>query len=327
MPVGPIDAADRDRVSCTTVRFTRVSEDAHQGLGFVIRVAGSWAASSGRAGSPRRSPGTEPTGRRRAGRHGPARRRGRVELRDAQGRVTGVVDSQPSTALRLARVNLVAAVSFVLGGSLFALGALLAQVGVGAGPDRRRRLPRRRRLLQPRGLRLGAAGRQRADRHRRERVAELARAGAGGSRGPTTSAGSARRCCSSAPCSSPSAWSRRSPRTSPSRQANSWIWLPDMLGCVCFLVSGHLALLEVCHGRIGCAPTRSAGGSSRSTRSGRCCSSWPGSRRSRGRPPRRRSTSGSSTGAPSRRRLLRHRRRRPGLRQARADGVTGAHRC
>jgi hypothetical protein len=29
------------------------------------------------------------------------------------------------------------------------------------------------------------------------------------------------------------------------RQSNGWIWLPDMLGCVCFLVSGRLAMLEV----------------------------------------------------------------------------------
>ena len=35
------------------------------------------------------------------------------------------------------------------------------------------------------------------------------------------------------------------------RQANTWIWVPDMLGCVCFLLSGHLALLEICHGHIG----------------------------------------------------------------------------
>ena len=35
------------------------------------------------------------------------------------------------------------------------------------------------------------------------------------------------------------------------RQSNTWIWIPDMVGCVCFLVSGHLALLEICHGRIG----------------------------------------------------------------------------
>lgn len=35
------------------------------------------------------------------------------------------------------------------------------------------------------------------------------------------------------------------------RQSNGWIWLPDMLGCVCFLVSGHLAMLDACDGRIG----------------------------------------------------------------------------
>ena len=29
------------------------------------------------------------------------------------------------------------------------------------------------------------------------------------------------------------------------RQSNGWIWLPDILGCVCFLVSGHLAMHEV----------------------------------------------------------------------------------
>jgi hypothetical protein len=34
------------------------------------------------------------------------------------------------------------------------------------------------------------------------------------------------------------------------RQSNGWIWLPDILGCVCFLVSGHLALLDVDDGRI-----------------------------------------------------------------------------
>lgn len=34
------------------------------------------------------------------------------------------------------------------------------------------------------------------------------------------------------------------------RQSNGWIWLPDMLGCVCFLVSGHLALDDVGEGRL-----------------------------------------------------------------------------
>ena len=34
------------------------------------------------------------------------------------------------------------------------------------------------------------------------------------------------------------------------RQSNGWIWLPDILGCICFLVSGHLAMLEVGAGHV-----------------------------------------------------------------------------
>lgn len=35
------------------------------------------------------------------------------------------------------------------------------------------------------------------------------------------------------------------------RQSNGWIWFPDILGCICFLVSGHLAMLVVGGGRVG----------------------------------------------------------------------------
>ncbi|WP_406327920.1 hypothetical protein [Streptomyces sp. NBC_00203] len=34
-------------------------------------------------------------------------------------------------------------------------------------------------------------------------------------------------------------------------QVNRLIWAPDMVGCILFLISGHLALVEVCHGRPG----------------------------------------------------------------------------
>ena len=34
------------------------------------------------------------------------------------------------------------------------------------------------------------------------------------------------------------------------RQSNGLIWIPDIVGCICFLVSGHLALLEVGDGQI-----------------------------------------------------------------------------
>ncbi|MFE7751125.1 hypothetical protein [Streptomyces sp. NPDC057428] len=33
------------------------------------------------------------------------------------------------------------------------------------------------------------------------------------------------------------------------QQVDRLVWAPDVVGCVLFLVSGHLALVEVCHGR------------------------------------------------------------------------------
>lgn len=34
------------------------------------------------------------------------------------------------------------------------------------------------------------------------------------------------------------------------RQSDGWIWFPDMTGCVCFLVSGHLAMLDLGTGHV-----------------------------------------------------------------------------
>jgi hypothetical protein len=38
------------------------------------------------------------------------------------------------------------------------------------------------------------------------------------------------------------------------RQSNTWTWFPDMAGCVCFLVAGHLAMLAIGHGRVRILP-------------------------------------------------------------------------
>lgn len=38
------------------------------------------------------------------------------------------------------------------------------------------------------------------------------------------------------------------------RQSDGWIWLPDILGCLCFLVSGHLAMLEAGGGHVAILP-------------------------------------------------------------------------
>jgi len=179
-----------------------------------------------------------------------ARRRGLVELRDASGAVTGTTYAEPVTARRLARVNLVAAVSFVLGGSLFALGAFLAQTG--NDPARNIDL-----VYLVGGVFFSAGG-----------YASVLQAGnAPTDIDPDGSLTSGRW-----------RWWERRPHNLgwlsaavlfvgtllfavslvaafasnlTVRQENTWIWIPDMLGCVCFLASGHLAMLEVCHGRIG----------------------------------------------------------------------------
>ncbi|MFE2059147.1 hypothetical protein ACFQ6U_34035 [Streptomyces sp. NPDC056465] len=38
------------------------------------------------------------------------------------------------------------------------------------------------------------------------------------------------------------------------QQVDRLVWAPDLIGCLLFLVSGHLALVEVCHGRPGIRP-------------------------------------------------------------------------
>ncbi|MFG1672329.1 hypothetical protein [Streptomyces sp. Y7] len=42
------------------------------------------------------------------------------------------------------------------------------------------------------------------------------------------------------------------------QQINRLVWAPDVVGCVLFLISGHLAFVEICHGRL-CFRRRSLG--------------------------------------------------------------------
>jgi hypothetical protein len=179
-----------------------------------------------------------------------ARRRGRVELRDASGATTGVARAEPVTARRLGRINLVAAVSFAIGGSLFALGALFAQVGVGAA--------RNIDLIYLVGGVFFSLGGYASTLQAANAPTEIDQAG---------SLTSKRwRWWESRPHNL--GWLSAAvlflgtllfavslvaafAENLTVRQSNTWIWIPDMAGCVCFLVSGHLALLEICHGRIG----------------------------------------------------------------------------
>jgi len=39
------------------------------------------------------------------------------------------------------------------------------------------------------------------------------------------------------------------------QQIDRLIWAPEMVGCVLFLVSGHIGIIEVCHGRFRLLPS------------------------------------------------------------------------
>ena len=150
-------------------------------------------------------------------------------------------------ALRLIRLNLVAAVAFVLGGGLFALGAVFAQLGVVS-------LVTVNTTYLVGGVFFSTGG----------YVSVLLVINAGAARGRGEA--------------DPMRWWAFLPQRRDwlsafvllvgtllfavslvaafaagltPRQSNGWIWLPDILGCTCFLVSGHLGLLAVCGGRVG----------------------------------------------------------------------------
>ena len=128
---------------------------------------------------------------------------------------------------RLVRINLVAAVAFVVGGSLFALGALFAQLGVGT-------LVTVNVTYLVGGFFFSLGGYTSillvADAGRRARQSAV-----------VLFVGTL--------LFAVSLVAAFAEGLTP-RQSDTWIWLPDILGCVCFLVSGHLAMLDLGAGHV-----------------------------------------------------------------------------
>jgi hypothetical protein len=188
----------------------------------------------------------------------PARRRGAIAIRSGAAEPATVVQAPPAIARRLRRVNLVSACAFVVGGSLFALGAAVAQLGSG-NPTTAASVyfvggiffstgayaallgainaPR---ILDASGA--PAAGRWRWWSYKPRRIGWLSTfvlfAGTlafGVSlmtaflKGLTT------------------------------HQENRLIWSPEMIGCILFLISGHLAMTEICHRFRPCLRRRDLG--------------------------------------------------------------------
>jgi hypothetical protein len=147
---------------------------------------------------------------------------------------------------RLSRVNLAAACSFALGGTLFALGAAFAQWGIGSLATVNLTY-----LVGGFFFSLGGYLSIRLSAANSEVLKPPAEKGTGWWRSPPQ--GRARRSAIilfvGTLFFAVSLVAAFAQGLTP-RQSNGWIWLPDITGCLCFLVSGHLAMLEVGDGRI-----------------------------------------------------------------------------
>lgn len=177
-----------------------------------------------------------------------ARKRGKLTVRAAD-RAEGVQREADSVSLhRLVKLNVIASAAFTVGGGLFALGAALTQLGV-CGPTASAS------IYFAGGLFFNTGG-----------YASLLQVINAPGRSADGASLLTRRW----------RWWRYEPgridwlsafilftgtlvfgvnlldsflQGLTTQQINRLIWTPDIVGCVLFLISGHLAIAEVCHGR------------------------------------------------------------------------------
>ncbi|MFI1166873.1 hypothetical protein ACH4UM_25545 [Streptomyces sp. NPDC020801] len=177
----------------------------------------------------------------------PARKRGVLTVRAADETESRWRRADGVSVRRLRRLNAIAGVAFTVGGALFALGAAIAQFGAGA--------PTSAYIYFAGGLFFNTGG--------YASLLQAINSPQRDSRAGALTAGRWRW------------WSYEPGRIDwlstftlfagtlvfgvnlldsflqglTVAQMNRLIWAPDMVGCFLFLASGHLALVEVCHGR------------------------------------------------------------------------------
>jgi hypothetical protein len=187
-----------------------------------------------------------------------ARRRGEIAVRSEPGAAQATVQAPPTIATRLRRVNLVAACAFVVGGSLFALGAAIAQLGSGNATAAAS-------MYFAGGIFFSTGG----------YASLLGAINAPRSLGPD-----------GRPAAGRWRWWSYEPRRIDwlstfvlfagtlafgislitaflkgltTHQENRLIWSPEIIGCILFLISGHLAMGEICHRFRPCLRRRDLG--------------------------------------------------------------------
>lgn len=181
-----------------------------------------------------------------------ARRRGLLTLHHADRGATRV-DAAPETARRLTRLNLIAGIAFFVGGSLFALGACFAQLEVGTIDTVDVTY-----LIGGVFFSLGGYVSVLQAVNSPTTIDEHGSLSSGGWRWwqflPKNLGWlSAFVLFSGTLFFAVSLVAAFAQGLTP-RQINGWIWLPDITGCVCFLVSGHFALMEIGHGKLTLQP-------------------------------------------------------------------------
>jgi hypothetical protein len=186
------------------------------------------------------------------------RKRGAIVVRDQQGAAVEAAPVPDAIAQRLRRVNWVAAGAFTVGGSLFALGAAEAQLGSGDATTAAS-------IYFAGGLFFNTGG-----------YASLLGA-INAPRSVDTSG---------APVAQRWRWWSYEPKRIDwlstfvlfvgtlafgvsllhsflsgltTHEVNRLIWTPEMIGCVLFLISGHLAMVEICHRARPCLRRRDLG--------------------------------------------------------------------
>ena len=219
--------------------------------------------------------GSIPMARPRPG--NPARPANAVSSRCCVDGIVQRIRARPRSAIRLGRCNTVSGISFFLGGGLFTLGAVLSAAGrhlastinwcscaggfffsTGAYASMVQE------INSPRSI--DADGSLAENRWRWWAYEpNAARLGRGV------------RAVLSAPWPSPSAWSTSSSSRPGAPADDQLIWAPEMVGCVLFLVSGHVGIIEeICHGRFRLMPRSLGWWMVASISSGHGCSSSPG---------------------------------------------------
>jgi hypothetical protein len=180
-----------------------------------------------------------------------ARKRGFIEvLRDG---IVERIRARPAVAIRLGRCNTVSGISFFLGGGLFTLGAVLSQVGTtpaetldwiflagGFFFSTGAYVAIVQEINSPHGI--GADGAL-IERRWRWWAYEPNR--------PGWVSAFVLFCGTLAFAVSLVNVFLQGLET---KQVDRLIWAPEMIGCVLFLISGHIGIIEVCHGRFRLIP-------------------------------------------------------------------------